>query len=85
MTKLLISVFCPPTSRTYDFWIPADTTVVDVIALLCDDIRTYESSPGLFAEVGSLILHSYLLRKTLPMERTLEQAGVRSGDKLALL
>ena len=85
MNRLLINVFCPPASKSYDFWIPAKITVEAAIGLLCADICVYENNPGLFSESRGLILRSYLLRKTLPPGSTLEQAGIRSGDRLALL
>jgi hypothetical protein len=85
MSELLVTVYCPSVSKSYDFWIPGGITVKSAVDLLCDDICAYENNPGIFAERETLLLCSYLNRNTLPMETTMEQAGVRSGDRLALV
>jgi hypothetical protein len=59
--------------------------VKTVVGLLCDDICETEGNPELFPDRDTLILCSYLNRKALPQELTLEQAGIRSGDRLALV
>jgi hypothetical protein len=64
---------------------PAGINVKAAVDLLCDDICAYENNAGIFAEREALLLCSYLNRQALSMEMTLEQAGVRSGDRLALI
>ncbi len=85
MSEMLVTVYCPSVSKSYDFWIPAGITVSAALNLLCDDICAYEENPAIFSDRGSLLLCSYLNKQTLPLESTMEQAGVRSGDRLALV
>lgn len=85
MKQLLINVFCPPVSKSYDFWIPPKMQVGTAIELLCDDICQFEGNDSLFANREELLLCSYLEKKALPPELTLAQAGVKSGDRLALV
>ena len=85
MKKLLIQVFCPSTSKSYDFWIPSKMTVQKAIELICDDIRDFENNPGLFADASGLLLYSELEEKPLLPDLTIAQTGVRSGDRIALI
>lgn len=85
MKQMLINVFCPAASKSYDFWIPEKMKVEAAIALLCDDISAFENNAGLFAGRDSLLLYSYLEQKTLPREQTLAETGVKSGDRIALV
>ena len=85
MNELLISLYCPPTSKTYDFWVPRTMTVAEAMAQISDAISEFENKPNVFKERGSLILSSYMTKETLPPGVSMEEAGIRSGDKLALL
>ena len=84
MKELLINFYCPSTSKTYDFWVPKTMTVRGALDQVCDDVCALENKE-VFAERDALVLCSYLGGNTLPMELTLEQAGVKSGDKLAVV
>lgn len=85
MNQLLINVFCPPVSKSYDFWIPAKMKVQTAIDLLCDDICFFEENSNLFINRSELLLCSYLEKKPLSPELTMAQAGIKSGDILALI
>jgi len=85
MNQLLISVFCPAMSKSYDFWIPAKMKVDMVIDLICENIGSFESNTEVFANRNNLVLCSYLEKKVLDTAKTLEQSGIKSGDKLAIL
>ena len=84
MKEIMINFYCPSTSKSYDFWVPKGMVVKKAIAEICDDICALESK-DVFPNRDSLVLSSYLVEKTLPMELTLEQAGVKSGDRLAIV
>ena len=85
MKQLLIQVFCPALSKSYDFWIPAAMKGSQAIEQLCDDICVFENNRDLFADRSGLLLYSDLGQKPLPPGLTLAQAGVKSGDRLALV
>ena len=85
MKELLINIYCPSASKSYDFWIPKNITAKQAIELICEDITGVENNNDIFSDPESLLLCSYQKGKTLPMEFTLEQFGIRSGDRLALV
>ena len=85
MNELLINFYCPSTSKHYDFWISETITVEKVINQICDDICSFENKQDVFQNRQTLILCSYLNKKVLPMDFTIAQAGIRSGDRLALV
>lgn len=85
MKELLINFYCPATSKYYDFWVPRAMLIVNVMEQVCDAICEYESQDNIFPKQDALVLYSYLNGETLPVNYSLEQVGVRSGDKLALM
>ena len=84
MKEIMVNFYCPSTSKSYDFWVPKGMLVKKAIDEVCDDISALENKE-IFPERESLVLCSYLVGKTLPMELTLEQAGIKSGDRLAIV
>ena len=85
MKELLINFYCPATSKSYDFWVPKTMQVTNVIEQICSAVCEYENQDNIFPKLDTLVLYSYLNRATLPANYSLEQVGVRSGDKLALM
>jgi hypothetical protein len=85
MKELLISFYCPSTSKSYDFWVTKTMIVEELIKQICDSVCKHEKKEDLFPNQESLILYSFLSGSSLPMRFSLEQAGIRSGDKLALV
>ncbi|MCL2287252.1 MAG: hypothetical protein FWC32_12940 [Firmicutes bacterium] len=85
MKEILITFYCPATSRSYDFWVTKTIIVANLIQQVCDAICDYENTQDIFPDRQSLILCSYLGRVALPMTFSLEQAGIKGGDKLALV
>lgn len=82
--KLLITIFCPSVSKSYDFWISPKIKVEKAVEVLCDEISEYEGNSDLF-ESENILLYSYLERKALTPSYTLGQLNIKSGDKLALI
>jgi len=85
MNELLINFYCPSTSKSYDFWVPKTMTVQAVISQICDAICELENNPDIFPDRSALLLCSYLGKKTLATGLSLGQAGIKSGDRLALV
>ena len=85
MNELLINLYCPSTSKYYDFWVPGGLSVESLISQICDDICELENNTEIFADRDKLLLCSYHVGKALPPDMTLEKAGIRSGDRLTLV
>ena len=85
MKEFLITFYCPSTAKSYDFWVPKAMKVEKLIHQICDAICEYENKQDIFSNREALILCSYLGEFTIHKELSLEQAGIRGGDKLALV
>ena len=85
MDEILISLYCPSTSRSYDFWMPKRMQVQSVIEQLCDAICEYEKSSNIFKDRDKLVLCSYMNGRTLSLNLTMEDEQVKTGDRLALV
>ena len=85
MTDYLINIYCPSTSKSYDFWIPKTMKISDCIDQLCDSICEFENNQNIFKDRNALFLCSYLEKSVLTSGLTLDAAGVRSGDRLAIV
>ena len=85
MSVILISVYCPSISKTYDFWVPYDISVGSALLQFCDAICEHENNDEIFSNRDSLVVSSYLLGRALGKDETLDFAGIMSGDKLAIL
>ena len=85
MNDYLINIYCPSTSKSYDFWIPKTMKVHDCIEQVCDAICEFENNQYIFKNRKALLLCSYLEKSALNASLTLDLAGVRSGDRLAIV
>ena len=85
MSDLLINIYCPSISKSYDFWIPGSMKTSNVIQQVCEAISEIENNKNIFVNRESLILCSYMLKEVLPADATLDFAGIRSGDRLAVV
>lgn len=85
VNQILVEVFCPATSKTYDFWIPKKMLVGSAVEKLSEEICAFESNERLFGPRDEVLLCSRGTRMTLPRNDSLEACGVKSGDKLAIL
>ena len=85
MNELLINVYCPSISKSYDFWIPGGLKASSVLQQVCDEICEIENNKNIFDNRGSLLLCSYMQQNVLQSDLTLDNAGIRSGDRLAIV
>ena len=85
MSELLINIYCPSISKSYDFWIPGAMKVSNVIRQVCDAICEVENSNAIFGNRSALLICSYMQQRVLENDATLEQTGIRSGDRLAIV
>ena len=85
MNELLINIYCPSLSKSYDFWIPKDLKAGSVIEQVCDAICEIENNKNIFINRETLLLCSYMQQYVLQNDLTLDYAGVRSGDRLAVV
>lgn len=84
MNKILIEVYCPSISKSFDFWLPKKIVIQKAILLILEEIKSYEKNNILFSNPKDILLFSKdigYLNKSL----TFENAGVKSGDTLIIL
>lgn len=84
MNNFLIDIWCPATSKTYEFQIPAKIKIGDMIEMAAEEIRIYDSNENIFKDTDNLIV---MLDDNIPLSRdeTAEQAGIKSGSTIMLL
>ena len=85
MNELLINIYCPSISKSYDFWIPGGLKTGNVVQQVCDAICEVENNDDIFINRESVLLCSYMQQSVLPNDITLDTAGIRSGDRLAVV
>ena len=85
MSDLLINIYCPSISKSYDFWIPGSLKAGSVIEQVCDAICEIENNKSIFINRETLLLCSYMRQDVLQNDITLDYAGIRSGDRLAVV
>ncbi|MCL1987598.1 MAG: hypothetical protein FWG64_06475 [Firmicutes bacterium] len=85
MKELLLNIYCPSASKSYDFWIPANMLVKQAIELICEDIVAIENDRKIFHDSETLILCSYQNKKILALNSNFKQSNVKSGDILTLV
>lgn len=85
MNKILVDVFCPATSTAYDFWIPKKMTVETATKKISEEICAHEGNELLFGDRQRVLLFSRKTERVLAAAGTLEECGVRGGDRLAIL
>lgn len=85
MDKILIEVNCPATSKKYDFWVSKQLKVGKAVEKILQEIRSYEKNELLFGEEEDTLLYLYRTRQVPSYQVTVEQAGVRSGDRLVVI
>ncbi len=83
MNTITAEILCPSTARSYDYRLPLNMKAAKVIGLLKEDICTFEGIPDLFEQYEDM--HIYCERGCIADEATIEEAGVKSGDRLMLI
>ena len=87
MNNILVEVYCAATLKSYDFWLPSNGIIKNIIEKLMDEIALYENNIQLFSEESSksMILYHSNLKVVLNMQYTVVESGVMNGDKLILI
>ncbi|HCR73179.1 MAG TPA: hypothetical protein DIW26_01925 [Ruminococcus sp.] len=84
MNYFIIEVCCPSVSAKYDFKIPDKIIVKDLIEMIAEDVRIYESNEYLFRQTDKLLLLDENYVPINPLE-TAEQSGIKNGSILMLI
>lgn len=84
LSYLTVEVKCPATSRRYDFKIPEKIMVKDLIEMIADEIRIYESNDELFKNTDKLFIFDEDCIPLNPLE-TAVQSGIINGSILMLV
>lgn len=85
MDKILLEVDCPATSKKYDFWVSKQLIVGKAVEKILQEIRGYEKNDLLFGTGEDTLLYLCRTRQTPSYQITMEQAGIRSGDRLVVI
>lgn len=85
MDKILIEVNCPATSKKYDFWVSKQLSVGKATDKIRQEIRGYEKNELLFGKKEDSLLYICRTMQVPFYQLTVEQAGIRSGDRLLLI
>lgn len=83
MDVLLVEVICPSTSRSYDYRIPAKMKSSKVKTRIIADIRQFEGMPNIFKNEADVQL--FCENCCIEADKTLSEAGVKSGNTLMII
>ena len=83
MAKIMLTVSVPAIGTAYDLRLPANIVVRELIPLIVNAI--VELSAGTYRPSGSEILCHEQFCARVSSRQTLDDNGVRSGDRLFLL
>ncbi len=81
MNLITIEVLCPAVSDSFDFRFPVKMKAEDLKTRLIEDIRTFENNPDLFCGNVSVFYEGGCMTP----EMTLEDAGVKNGDRIMII
>ena len=82
MNVITIEVLCPSTSRSYDYRLPIKMQIGDIKNQIIEDIRIFEGLPELF-DSGEILIYGE--NGYIEDTATLEQAGVKNGDRIMIV
>ncbi len=87
MNNVLVEVFSEATLKKYEFWLPKNGIIKDVIEKLAEDIMIFESNDSLYTEdsIGKVLLISKKDGRVFNQEFTVVESGIMSGDYLILV
>ena len=81
---ILVDIEVPVNGRTYDFRMDENVYIADLIdetgAMLVPVSENSETE-----KIKDMLLCDYVHSRILPLDSTLKQCGIRSGDRLVLL
>ena len=81
---ILVDIYVPSVDKTYDFQLNEQIPVSMVIEEISEMIGQKEHA-ALKGNVADLTLCSYVSRTVLNREKTLEQEGIITGNRLLLV
>ena len=81
MNLITIEVLCPAVSDSFDFRFPVKMKAEDLKNRLVDDIRTFENNQNLFNKGVSVFYDDGCMSPDM----TLEDAGVKNGDRIMII
>lgn len=84
MNKILVEIFCPSISKSFDFWLPKKMNVKRAISLIVEEIKSYENNATLFSNAEEVLLFSNEAGY-LDKSNTFENLGINSGDTLIIV
>lgn len=85
MDKILLEVFCVPTSRAYDFWVSKKMPILKVKEKILEQISVYEKNTELFTDAEQIFVMDTGSTNILDESWMVEQAGLHSGDRLVII
>lgn len=85
MDKILLEVFCVPTSRTYDFWVSKKMPIFKVKEKILEQISIYEKNTELFTNTEQVFFMDNGSSSILEENWMVEQAGLHSGDRIVII
>ena len=85
MDKILLEVFCIPTSRTYDYWVSKKMILSKVKEKMLEQIILYEKNSELFSNRDEIFLMDASEENILEESWTIEQIGLKSGDRIVIV
>ena len=85
MDKILLEVFCIPTSRTYDYWVSKKMLLSKVKEKMLEQIVLYEKNNELFTDHEQIFLMDASEENILEESWTIEETGLKSGDRLVIV
>lgn len=84
MRLINIEIICPSTSRSYDYRIPPLMMSEAVKKRIIEDIRIYEGIEDLFPNEDDIRLYLENM-SVIGVDVSMEDAGVKNGDKIMLI
>lgn len=81
---ILVDIYVPSLDRTYDFQLNERVAINTVIEEISDMIGQKEHSK-INGKVSELLLCEYKTQSPLKKALSLEQSGIKNGDKLILI
>ncbi len=83
MNIITVEVICPSTSRKYDYRMPVKMKAGYIKKQIIEDIRVYEGISTLFEDEKNINL--YCERCMIDDNATLEEAGIKNGDRIMVI
>lgn len=83
METIIVEIYLPGVSQSYDFVMPAHVPVGSILDRLIDLLKGYTNIAQIDAEHPCLC--DMMSKRPIPLHKTLSQCGVRDSWRLMLL